>query len=38
VKVFYEPDPLKEHLAGEGWDAEVFGTSRFIYGWASPGS
>ena len=36
VKVFYEPDELAGQLRRLGWDADLAGTSRFIYGSASP--
>jgi demethylmenaquinone methyltransferase/2-methoxy-6-polyprenyl-1,4-benzoquinol methylase len=32
VKVMYEPDELASLLAAEGWDAEVDGTSWFVFG------
>jgi SAM-dependent methyltransferase len=36
VKVFYEPDELAEQLVRLGWLADLAGTSRFIYGSATP--
>jgi hypothetical protein len=38
VKVFYEPDELAEQLRRLGWIADLAGTSRLIYGSATPGS
>jgi SAM-dependent methyltransferase len=37
VKVFYEPDELAEQLRRLGWIADLAGTSRLIYGFATPG-
>jgi demethylmenaquinone methyltransferase/2-methoxy-6-polyprenyl-1,4-benzoquinol methylase len=32
IKVFYEPAELTDLLAGLGWNSQMAGTSRFIYG------
>ena len=37
VKVFYEPDELATQLQRLGWIADLAGTSRLIYGCATPG-
>jgi ubiquinone/menaquinone biosynthesis C-methylase UbiE len=38
VKVMYEPDELRRHLAAEGWDSALDGTEWFLYGAATPSS
>jgi SAM-dependent methyltransferase len=38
VKVFYEPDELAQQLRGLGWIADLAGTSRLIFGSATPGT
>jgi len=35
VKIFYEPDELTNHLRKLGWNPQIMGTSRFIYGSAT---
>jgi hypothetical protein len=36
VKVFYEPAQLAERLRQLGWDSQLVGTLRFIYGSVTP--
>ena len=36
VKVFYEPAELAERLRQLGWDSQLAGTLRFVYGSATP--